>query len=160
MCIKFTKGGSAYELSTIENLFKIVRDGEVIHVQFTGIYQEPLLDLGLKPLNDILWNTGEYIEFCEAKKIYKGIEFTSDEWEKHTKIYAEIQYTSEGGEESIYKKEIDHVQGNMRGTQGDRLISEKYHSFVCGTIESKTIFSREDLRKHLSRTAGKTIYNL
>ncbi|MGG3448414.1 hypothetical protein [Domibacillus aminovorans] len=130
MFIEFTKNGSVYELSIFEDLLKITQDGNVIHIQLSNIYQQPLLDIGLENLNYIVGNLSEYIEFCETNQIYKGIEFDADEWEKHTKIYATMRYASPDGKINLYKKQIDSVQGNMRGFHGDSLIAEKYYPFV------------------------------
>ncbi|MGG0188254.1 hypothetical protein [Bacillus rhizoplanae] len=163
MFIKFNKNGSDYELSTMGYFLKITRDGKIIHVQFKAIHQQQLLDLGLKSLSDIMWNIGEYIEFCEAKKVYKGISFESDEWERHTKIYVKFTYASEDGVESFYKSQIDSVQGNMRGTCADRLIDDKYYPFVsCSLDEDKVSvpWSREKLRQHLMAESRKKIYNV
>lgn len=166
--IKFKKNGSSYEVSTLKEILKITRDEEIIHVQLCNIYQQPLLDIGLKDLNYIVGNLNKYIEFCEINQIYKGIEFDADEWEKRTRIDATMRYTSPDGEISLYKIEIDSVKGNMRGTQGDRLIEEKYYPFVSSkSIEQPSepksvakMMSMEDLTKYLNRDLGRKIYYL
>ncbi|GAB6463198.1 hypothetical protein bcgnr5390_64150 [Bacillus luti] len=137
MFIRFNKNDSVYELSTHEGFLKITRDEKIIHMQFVYIGFQPLVELGLKSIDEIACNIGEYIEFCESRQLYKSISFESDEWEKQTRIYVKIKYSSQDGKLAYYKLEIDSIQGNMRGFDGDRLIEKKYRPFVKNPPENK-----------------------
>lgn len=166
MKIRVKKNDAVYEIETLEDLMKITRDGEIIHVQFASITQQVLLDLGLQTWNDILLNIGDYIDFCESKQVYKSISFDSDEWETHTKIYATIRYVSpEDGEINAYQKQIDSVRGNMKGTRADKVIEEKYEPFAYGeeeidADETNGKMSMEELVAYINKNQGNTLYHL
>ncbi len=171
MFIKFNKNGSVYELSTHEGFLKITRDNKIIHMQFAYVGSELMLGLGLKPLDEIACNIGEYIEFCERSQMYKSISFESDEWAKQTKIHVKIKYSSKDGELAFYKMQIDSIQGSERGTHGDRLIAKKYLPFVEEPLDneaentsgsSATIpkFTRQQLIDHLNEEIKIPVYDL
>ncbi|GAB6549208.1 hypothetical protein bcgnr5378_07880 [Bacillus cereus] len=168
MFIRFNKNDSVYELSTYEGFLKITRDDKIIHVQFANVNSQRLKDLGLKSMNDIAGNISEYIDLCEKMQMYKGITFESDEWERQTKIYVKIKYSSQDGELGYYKCQIDSVQGNMRGSHGDSLIDEKYWPFFSNPSEdnpedhspTKPMLTLEQLMEHLNTENKIPVYGM
>lgn len=168
--LEYKMNGHKYKLDTEGSIFRITRDKEVIHVQLKYIgSHKPCLAIGLKNLNEILGNFEEYIIFCENTNIFDYVSFREDEWARHTKIFARFSYRTKEGEIMAFEESIDSVGGEMKGSQADRIIDERYFTFIknISLKELKeqrerpvTPISTEELKKMLeSEDEGFDVYD-
>lgn len=128
--LSYRKNDSLYELTTHNDILKITRDKEVLHIQLKKISSyKNLIEMGFKDENEIVGNFSEYISFCELHSPYNNTHFEDDEWSRHTKIYAEFYYSAPNGEAIKVREQIDSIPGEMANKRTDRAISE-YYEFV------------------------------
>lgn len=128
---EYRMNGHKYKLDTEGSIFRIIRDEEVLHVQLSNVSSHrPCLAIGLKNLNEIIGNLEEYIRFCENTKVFNHVSFWEDEWARHTKIFAKFAYKTTDGEIMAFEQQIGSVGGEMKSSQADREIDERYITFV------------------------------